>query len=727
MQLGWLDALIFVVYFVGVVLFGVGVAAFRKARTSQSYFLASKGLPWYVVGASFITSNISTEHFIGMIGWAYLYGIAIAHWSWANVATFSMLIWIFLPFYLRGNVATMPEFLERRFNRSCRHIYAVVMLIGMVIALIGGVLYAGASAIHVFFPEVPVKAAILILAVAAGAYCIYGGLLSAVWADLLQYILLMAGGIIVACFGLHHVGGLSVLVEGLPEKFIMFFSAQHEMIPWTGLLMGTFSVGLWYSCANQFMVQRCLGARSDWDARMGVVMAGFSQALLPLIIVVPGIVALYLFHDQISNGDQSWPFLVQQFLPSGFVGLVLAGLASAILSTVAAITNSSATIFTLDLYQSILRPGATDRELLATGRISGLTVMAIGVGIAWITANLEGVTVFGLIQTVFFYVAPPIAAVFLVGIVWPRATPPAATASLLLGFLVYLPLSVFVLFPKIPALQPYDNFMHHTFAVFLMSVATLVLGSLVSRPKPREQLQGVVWTRSALASPKDEEKHTGWRSLKLWWALMVGVILALYAVVFSIGGGVRLFEAEKVKYEVSAGSQARLQRKTELEDFNLWTGLGQTLFVPSRDGEAITFELPISRPGDYTIAALVTKGPRYGRFGVEVNGQAVPIRRSTTTISTDGRNYRVVEEETMVFDASRVARLRGNGSRSNPNLPPDSIASDHLVQRIDLGRMRLPQGIARISLTARESSPGHRLVGVDQWIVKYLGEGVENH
>ena len=398
---------------------------------------------------------------------------------------------------MRGNVATMPEFLERRFNKACRHIYAVVMLIGMVIAMIGGVLYAGANAIHVFFPDVSVETAILILAVAAGTYTIYGGLLSAVWADFLQYILLMTGGLVVAAFGLHHVVGLGILVENLPEQFIMFFPAQHEMIPWTGLLMGTFSVGLWYSCANQFMVQRCLGARLEWDARMGVVMAGFSQALLPLIIVVPGIIALYLFHDQISNGDQSWPFLVKQFLPTGLVGLVLAGLASAILSTLAAITNSSATIFTLDLYHSILRPNASDRELLATGRISGCAVMVIGVVIAWIAANLEGVTVFGLIQTVFFYVAPPIAAAFLVGIIWPRATPAAATLSLLLGFLVYLPLAVMVLFPKIPALRPYDNFMHHTFAVFLMSGATLVLGSFLTKPKPREQLQGVIWTNNA--------------------------------------------------------------------------------------------------------------------------------------------------------------------------------------------------------------------------------------
>jgi SSS family solute:Na+ symporter len=263
MQIGSWDIAVFLAYFVGVVTLGILVAARSRNKSADSFFRASKKLPWYVVGASLIAANISTEHFIGMIGWAFLYGAAVSHWCWLNAATFTVLIWVFLPFYMRGNVTTMPEFLERRYNRACRYIYAIVSVIGLVIALLGGVMFAGAKAISVFFPEIPMPVAIVLLAAAAGAYTIYGGLLSAAWADFMQYCLLMLGGLTVLLFGIYHSGGLTTLVAELPEKFIMFHPPTHQDIPWTGTMAATFSVGVWYSSANQFMVQRCVGACSE--------------------------------------------------------------------------------------------------------------------------------------------------------------------------------------------------------------------------------------------------------------------------------------------------------------------------------------------------------------------------------------------------------------------------------------------------------------------------------
>ena len=171
------------------------------------------------MGASFVASNISTEHFIGMVGWGFLYGMAVSNWEWGNAIAFSALIWIFLPFYMRGNVATMPEFLARRYNPACRTIYATVMLGGLVIAMLGGVMFAGAKALNVLFPQIPLQGGILLLALAAGIYTVYGGLLSAVWVDFLQYCLLMIGGLAVTFFGLHYVGGLDELMWTLPEEF----------------------------------------------------------------------------------------------------------------------------------------------------------------------------------------------------------------------------------------------------------------------------------------------------------------------------------------------------------------------------------------------------------------------------------------------------------------------------------------------------------------------------
>ncbi len=711
MQLQLLDIIIFAGYFIGIIVFAVVVAARSRSRDAASYFLASNQLPWYAVGASFIAANISTEHFIGMVGWSFLYGMSIANWCWLNAVTFSALIWIFLPFYMRGAIATMPEFLERRFNRFCRYAYALLTVIGLVIALLGGVFFAGAKAITVFFPEVSTTAAIIILAIAAGTYTIYGGLLSAVWADLLQYILLMTGGLVAAIYGLYYAGGLDELMQHLPEKFIILYPSTHEMIPWTGLLMGIPSVGLWYSCANQFMVQRCLGARSEWDARMGVVMAGFSQAILPLLIVIPGIAAFYLFHDQLSDGDQSWPFMVRQFLPAGLVGLVLAGLTSAVMSTLSAITNSSATIFTLDLYKNIVRPHADDREIHRVGRISGAAAMFIGVIVAFVMARAEGATVFGLIQTVFYYLAPPIAAVFLVGIIWWRATPAAATAALTLGFAVYLPLVVFVIFPRIPLLAPYDNFMHHTFGVFLLSVLTIIIVSLFTKPKPREALKGVIWTRSALAVPEGERKrHTGIRSLGLWWTIMVVLTIGLYAYTYSVGSNSEALEAERLAYTTSSGTAPRVQRKTELKNFNLWTGDGQVLFEPQRDGERLTFTLPITEPGRYQLDALVTKGPAYGQYDIEVQGQPAEIQYNITERSGAG-HYSVRHLAASTFDARHPAAAAPSGGSASQI---ESIAGEHVVQRISLGSFAFDNpDNATVSFVARHVEPGHALIGVD--------------
>ncbi len=707
MHLGLLDIIIFFGYFIGVVAFAITVAARSKTRSAADYFLASKKLPWYVVGASFIASNISTEHFIGMVGWGFLYGMAVSNWEWGNAITLTALIWIFLPFYMRGNVATMPEFLERRYNKPCRYIYAVVMIIGLVIAMLGGVLFAGAKAINVFFPAIPLQVGVLLLAVTAGVYTIYGGLLSAVWADFLQYCLLMIGGLVVTIFGLYHVGGLDTLIDNLPEKFIVFYPPTHELIPWTGLLMGMFSVGIWYSCANQFMVQRCLGAKSEWDARMGVVMAGFTKAILPFVVVVPGIIAFYLFQDRLSDGDQAWPFMVKEFLPVGFTGLVLAGLASAIMSTLSAITNSSATIFTLDLYKELIRPQAADKELHLVGRLSGTVIMLIGVGVALLLSQLPGITVFGIIQQTFFYMAAPIAACFLIGVLWKRATSSGALAAIILGFCVYTPLARFVIFPKVACLVPYDTFTHHTFMVLLLSGLTLVVVSLMTRRKSDEELEGVIWSLKAMRiSASERKEHRGIRSLGLWWALMVALIAAVCIATALVGSRTRVIEAEDTPYETTSGTLAEVQPRGTHSNFNLWTGSGQVLFTPNESGDRIDFALPVKEAGHYLVDMIITRGPEYGPFRVEVNGRPVPISYPETT--QEGDRYQVNYQTTEVYP--------GNSAGTSRSKVPEGewISGDHVVHRIRLGSFELTPESARLALIAADA-PG--VIGIDQIII----------
>ena len=224
---------------------------------SAPYFLAGEELPWYAIGGSIIAANISTEHFIGMVGIAYAVGFVVAQWEWGNVVTFSALIWIFLPFYIRGGLYTMPEFLERRYNAHCRHLFAVCCLVLWIVAQMAVVMLAGAKAMRGMF-DIDETSTIVVLALLSGSYTIYGGLKSVAWTDFLQFIVMMIGGLVVTVVGLAKVGGLGALMYANPEKFKIIYPATDPEYPWFGVWTLFLSVGIWYNCTNQFIVQRCL-------------------------------------------------------------------------------------------------------------------------------------------------------------------------------------------------------------------------------------------------------------------------------------------------------------------------------------------------------------------------------------------------------------------------------------------------------------------------------------
>jgi solute:Na+ symporter, SSS family len=590
------DYLAFGAFFVGLSL--VGYWAGRKERTgTEQYFLAGKRLPWYVVGGSFIASNISTEHFIGMIGAAVVFGLCVAMSEWANVGSFTLLIWFFIPFLLATRVFTIPEFLEKRFTPALRQIFALVTILSNVVAFLAAVLYGGALAIQRLFQaelarlvellggtpavgDVPVHArwefwiALVVLALVAGFWAIYGGLSSVAWTDLFTVTVMVLGGATVTILGLQLLAGdggsplegLRIMIErnqaqqGLwadavarhtenitgtegYNRLSVVQPASHPTHPWPNLIFGVFSISIWYNVLNQFMIQRVLGARDAYHARMGIVFAGFLKVFLPAIVVVPGLI-LFALHPEIllqpwsqvqPAADQGYVHLVQTLVPVGLRGLFLAALFGAIQSTVNSVLNSTATIFTLDIYRRLLVPGASDRHLVLVGVVSSTVVLAIAIVLGGFIGRLGG-GLFVYIQTLYAFFAPPFSAVFLLGILWKRINGTGATVAVVAGFVLGIGMKVYVEHASAPPpwILPYANQAALSWG-FCMIVC--IVASLLTAPPRPEQVTDqltINWKKLNLFDQLGQHWYT---SVVTWWGLFVvtvGALLVLFSgLVFS--------------------------------------------------------------------------------------------------------------------------------------------------------------------------------------------------
>ena len=517
-----LNILTFGAYFLVCVVVGLIVGS-RRQKTAEDYFLAGRSLPWYVVGCSYIGSNLSTEHFIGMIGMAYLYGITLAAWEWNGIVTFSLLAWLILPLYYRSGFYTMPEFLERRFNSACRYVFGILTVLINISAFLAAVLFAGGVALKTLFGW-DLEVGIIVIAVVAGSYTIYGGLVSVAWTDFIQVIVMLASALLVLLFGLQEVGGWSALVERAPEHFKLFLPADHEAFPWPGVFAVIVSVNVWYTSTNQNLIQRILGARSEWDARMGIITAGFIKVITPFVIVVPGIIAFVLYPD-LNDSNTAYPVLAREVLPTGLFGLLMAAFTAAIMSTVDSVVNSTSTIITLDFYKRLFKPGTSDHEIVFVGRIcSTLVLLVATVGACFID---EASRVFILIQNLFAYIGPPAASVFILGIFWKRANHIAALTTLLGG----IPLAVFIetfVFPDIV-------FLYRMFLTWLVCMTLMVVISLLSRRPDPERIRDVTWSSSCLSVPlrPGTSRFSFFTDFRVWWLIYATLTLSVYYWFFS--------------------------------------------------------------------------------------------------------------------------------------------------------------------------------------------------
>ena len=556
------DYLAFVLYFVALSVIGWWGGRVRKAG-AEEYLLAGRSLPWYVVGTSFIASNISSEHFIGMIGAASIYGICVAMSEWGNIWAFSILIWIFIPFLLATKVFTTPEFMEKRFNSTLRQFFAIVTVISNVVAFLAAVLYGGALALQSLFGW-NLWFAIITLGVVAGAWAIYGGLRSVAWTDCFTVVVMIAGGIMVTILGLYMLSGDShSLTAGWREMIVrnqattgkwaeavahnaphmvqgttynrlsVIQPATHATTPWPSLLFGFLSVSIWYNVINQFMVQRVLGAKNAWHARMGIVLAGYMKVLMPLIVVVPGLILfahqpeglLQSWENVQAGADKGYIKMLQMLVPIGLRGLFLAALFGAIQSTVNSVLNSTATIVTLDIYRRNFRPNASDDQLVKVGMWSSVIILAIAIVLGRFIGML-GSGLFVYIQSLYAFFAPPFAAVFLLGILFKRINAKGATIAVFAGFAFGIAMKIYL--PHAPDalawLRPYSN---QAIVNWCFCVIVCVVVSLLTAPPDPEQVTDQLtlnWRKLNIFQGLGDRWY---ESVTLWWGLFVVLIIAM--------------------------------------------------------------------------------------------------------------------------------------------------------------------------------------------------------
>jgi solute:Na+ symporter, SSS family len=377
------DIAIIAVYFA--VIFAIAYYFSRRKKTSTDYFLASRNVGWFAIGASLFVSNISTEHFIGLAGSGATSGLAVGHFEWLACMILLILGWVFVPFYLRSNVFTMPEFLERRFSRQCSVYLASISIIAYVFTKISVHLYAAAVVLERVVGWSPLTAAV-ILVVATGVYTVAGGLAAVIYTDLVQTLILIAGAVILTFIGLDRVGGFAGLRAAVPaDYFHMIKPFTHSAFPWTGIFLGAPILGIWYWCTDQSIVQRVLSAKDEGHAKAGTIFAGFLKILPVFILVLPGIMAFALFKNlfrlgpggEVLNGDIAYPTMIINLLPEGLIGLMIAALLAALMGAMSSVFNSASTLVTLDFYKK-LRPDASETRLVNFGRVATGIMVVLG-------------------------------------------------------------------------------------------------------------------------------------------------------------------------------------------------------------------------------------------------------------------------------------------------------------------------------------------------------------
>lgn len=515
---GFWDYFVFIAYAILILGVGLWVSRDKKGheKNAEDYFLASKSLPWWAIGASLIAANISAEQFIGMSGSGFVLGLAIASYEWMAALTLIIVAKYFLPIFIEKGIYTIPEFIEKRYSSNLKTILAIFWLVLYVFINLTTVLFLGGLAIETIM-GVDMIYAIIGLALFAAAYSLYGGLSAVAWTDVIQVVFLVLGGLVTTYIALNTVSdgggaiaGFSRVFEEAPEKFHMViekfnadgsFNNKYLDLPGIWVIVGGLWVAnLYYWGFNQYIIQRTLAAKSLKESQKGILFAAFLKLIIPLVVVIPGIAAYVMVNDpeimarlgeagqykipSADQADRAYPWLLQ-FLPTGLKGVAFAALAAAIVSSLASMLNSTSTIFTMDIYREYINKNADDKTTVKVGRITAAVALLIAVLIAPMLDGLD--QVFQYIQEYTGMVSPGILAVFLLGLFWKKTTNNAA----IWGVLASLAIALFFKFIPIPGMEPW---MHQMGMTFILTSLIIIMISYIES-KGADNPKGIPLTK----------------------------------------------------------------------------------------------------------------------------------------------------------------------------------------------------------------------------------------
>lgn len=541
------DWTIICIYFL--ILLGIVLSASRRQKTTTDYFLAGRNVGFFAIGASIFASNIGSEHIVGLAGQGASTGLAMAHYelhAWIVV----LLAWVFVPFYYQSKVFTMPEFLEKRFGKEPRWILSIVSLTAYVLTKVSVTVYAGALVFQTLLPDTfgsPQNAfwvGAITTVTLTGLYTVAGGLRAVLYTDLLQTIILLIGSTAITYFGLLELGGfneLRVFASKNVAQYALWRPLSDPDFPWLGILIASPIVGIWYWCTDQYIVQRTLAAKDLKTARRGALLGAFFKIWPVLIFLVPGLIGaalnakgiLEISIDTNGNiiGDQVFPTMVATLLPEGLRGLVVAGIIAALMSSLSSLFNSTATLFTLDIYKKI-KPKVSEQKLVLIGRMATLVVVVFGLLWIPIMPMISKGGLYQYLQSVQGYLAPPITAVFLLGLFNSRINNKGATWGLSLGFfagMLKLIIQAFFGKEKIanPELLAYIgdiNFLYFSGILFLFCVLLICLVSYQTELPDENQIDGLTYQ-----TIDKEAIRESWGQKDIYaTGVILGLVLTIY-------------------------------------------------------------------------------------------------------------------------------------------------------------------------------------------------------